>query len=226
MEIVKNRKKGDPVRHAGDVSETVAKVKWTREDAQILCQMIEAIDSAELIECFEVETFLYYCATMVSKGPRDFVDIVRPATLRWIHSLPECRDSFAPLNAEDRPARDQVLSTLAYLAAKMVLKEKSEHDETLTDWVILNRVSCPFVAIGNMMFLGAVLGARVTGITGISVMNAVESLLLRAWQLPGVPAEENKVLAQTLRQFALLVDHKGPYSIYEGRECRIFTVIL
>ncbi|MFH0958239.1 MAG: hypothetical protein V1897_06000, partial [Pseudomonadota bacterium] len=148
--------------------------------------------------------------------PRNFVDVVRPAILRWIDTLPECRDSFAPLNAEDRPARDQVLSALAYLAAEIILKEKSEDDGALTQWVILNGFSCHTMVIAYMMFLGAVLGARLTGITGISVMSTVELLLVRAWQLPGVPAEENKVLAQTLRKIALLVDHKGPYSIYEA----------
>lgn len=217
VEMVKNRKTGDPIRQGGEVRvDTVEKVKWTEKDAQILGQMIEAIDSAVLIECFEVESFLYYCAAMVSVGPRDFVDIARPAILRWIDTPPECRDSFAPLHSKDHPAQDRVLAALAYLAAEIVLKEKSEHEETLTNWVTLNGFSCPSVAIANMMFLGAVLGARLTGFTGISVMSTVELLLRRAWQFPGVPAEENKVLAQVLKQIAVMVDPEDPYSIYRA----------
>ncbi len=215
VEMVKNRKKGDRIRHGSDVSIfTMRRVKWTEEDTQLLDQIIETINSGMPIECFEVERFLNYCAAMVSAGPRDFVDVVRPATLQWIDNRPDCRDSLAPLNPKDHSAQDRVLSALAYLAAEIVLKEKSEHEETLTNWVILNGFSCPSVAIANMMFLGAVLGARLTGITGISVMSAVELLLLRAWQFPGVPVENNEVLAQVLRQIAELVNPVNSWNIY------------
>ncbi|MCL5124794.1 MAG: hypothetical protein M1511_09915 [Deltaproteobacteria bacterium] len=217
LEIVRNRTTGDSVRHGGDVSEfTVTRVKWTREDTQMLGQIIEAIDSALQIQCFELERFLYYCAGMVSVGPRDFVDIARPAILRWIDTPPECRDSFAPLNAKDRDAQDRVLSALAYVAAEMVLQENGKDHVDLAQWVIRNGFSCSPVAIANMMFLGAVLGARLTGITGISVMSTFQSLLVRAWQLPGVPAEENKVLSQVIRQIAVMADPKDPYNIYRA----------
>ncbi|MFH0958823.1 MAG: hypothetical protein V1897_08990, partial [Pseudomonadota bacterium] len=69
VKMVKNRKKGDRISHGRDVSiYTMKRVKWTREDTQILGQIIEAIDSGVPIECFEVERFLSYCAAMVSAG--------------------------------------------------------------------------------------------------------------------------------------------------------------
>jgi hypothetical protein len=214
VEVVVGRKRGDPIGFGPGVGlDTIEKVKWAEGDVQIVTQLIKSIDSAQLIECSEVEEFLYYCAAMVSRGPQVVADVLQEALLRWIHTPPSCGDSMGGF-VVGPAAQDRVMSALVYLAAGTVLRKRGAPDESLTLWVKLNGFSCPTHVIANMIFLGAVLGADLPGIPGIDMMSTVQLLLLRAWQAPGVAEVENEELARALRQIAELMNPVNTWSIY------------
>lgn len=216
-EIVVGRKPHDSIGFGGGVNfQTAKKVKWAQEDLQLICQLIEAIESAPLIECFEVEEFLYYCSAMVAVGPQAFEDVLREALLRWIASLPSCHDALASSGSVVKGPvhQDRFMAALAFLAANIVLRRRSKPEEALSRWVIVNGFSCSSHTIPELMFLGFVLGADLPGIAGINITSTAQLLLLRVWQAPGVPEVENEDFASALRRLAELVDPLNQWSIY------------
>ena len=151
-------------------------VKWHEQDLYLIDRVIEAINHPNVYS-FEVDDFLELLSFLVMRGGRPFALKLLNTYIDWLKKLP----SGKPIQYLGITEEGGIFGSLCLLSIRMVNALNEELIPSVGDWIITHASEANLLSVGTLPYLAIRVGTLTPGVMGVSIVNTIQLLLMRAY---------------------------------------------